>query len=515
MPNAVAASAAPLAERERNRLLRRADWRFLLPDPRPARVLCLGSTALRDACAAIGAEVDTIPDDGFYDAAALSEADDRAIAAAFAAVRPGGGVYGEWAAAAVSDVRRRLVAAGFAEVACYRPWPEPPATEIWVPSDAPWAFDYYESVDRHVYSGVRHRLGTRIRRALARRRLARVGGSLVAAVARKPGGEGEAPALVDTARTEAHIADESRLTVALLTGGPRAISKVVAVGFAGGAREPSLVVKWPRVPESEAGLAREAAALAASHERGPAQGVPRLLARSGDGGSLGIAETAARGVPMFTRITRDNVESLTRLGASWLASFGVRERRPPDRDALRELVAGELRRFTETFGAVVDRTLVDETAKLCDTLEVPFVIEHRDFGPWNLFLDDTKGLTALDWESSRVHGLPLLDLLYFMTYMAFFVEGAIVSRDFAKVYRATLDPRSAHGALRQELLEKHRELFGISSSAVRALRALCWIGHAESEFQHFSADAGGVPSPEALRGSVFVQLWREEILSLR
>lgn len=515
MPNATVASAAPPAERERNRLLRRADWRFLLPDPRPARVLCLGSTALRDACAAVGAKVDTVPDGGFYDTAVVSEADDRAIAAAYAALRPGGGLYGEWASAAVSDVQRRLVAAGFAQVGCYRPWPEPPATEIWVPADAPWTFDYYESVDRHVYDGVRHRVGTRVRRTLARRRLARPSGSLLSAVARKPGPSGEAPGLVDAARAEAHVAGESRLTLALLTGGPRAISKVVGVAFDGCTGDPSLVVKWPRVPESETGLVREAAALAASHERGPAPGVPRLLARSGEGGSLGIAETAARGVPMFTRITRDNVESLTRLGASWLASFGVRERRPVDRDALRSLVAGELRRFTETFGAVVDRALVDKTAKLCDTLEVPFVIEHRDFGPWNLFLDDTRRLTALDWESSRVHGLPLLDLLYFVTYMAFFVEGAMVSRDFATVYRTTLDPRSAHGALRQELLEEHRELLGISSSAVRALRALCWIGHAESEFQHFSADAAGVPTAEALRASVFVQLWREEILSLR
>jgi hypothetical protein len=376
-------------------------------------------------------------------------------------------------------------------------------------------FDYFVTVDRHVYHGARHRLGVRLRRALARRRLARPSGTLVCAVGRTPGGDRDEPGLVDAARREAPIPDESRLTLALLTGGPRAISKVVGIGFAGSAREPSLVVKWPRVPESEPGLVREAAALSASHERGSAPGIPRLLARAGDDGSLGIAETAARGVPMFTRITRDTVESLTRLGASWLASFAVRERRPVDRHALRALVDRELRRFTETFGAVVDRALVDRTAKLCDTLDVPFVIEHRDFGPWNLFLDDTRRLTALDWESSRVRGLPLLDLVYFVTYMAFFAEGAMVSRDFATVYRTTLDPRSGHGALREELLEEHRELLGISSSAVRALRALCWIGHAESEFQHFTADAGGTPTPEALRASVFVQLWREEIQSLR
>jgi hypothetical protein len=49
----------------------------------------------------------------------------------------------------------------------------------------------------------------------------------------------------------------------------------------------------------------------------------------------------------------------------------------------------------------------------------------------------------------------------------------------------------------------------------RALRALCWIEHADSEFQHFTADAGGRPSNDALRASVFVQLWKEEIVDLR
>jgi hypothetical protein len=251
--------------------------------------------------------------------------------------------------------------------------------------------------------------------------------------------------------------------------------------------------------------------------RGPAPGVPRLLGRAGVGARLAIAESAAHGVPLFTRLSRENVESFTRLGASWLADFNTRERRPsPHRDTLRDMTAREIQRFDETFGPIIDPALLDETRRLCaDIADVPSVIEHRDFGPWNIFVDETRRLTVLDWESSRLRGLPLLDLIYFVSYIAFFVEGAMVSRRFADVYRSTLDERSPIGRLRQELIEQHRELLGISGTAVRALRALCWIGHAESEFQHFSADAGGPPSVDALRASVFVRLWREEITSLR
>ena len=46
------------AESERNRLLRRADWRYLLPSAEPGRVLCLGGAELRAACAVIGSHVD-------------------------------------------------------------------------------------------------------------------------------------------------------------------------------------------------------------------------------------------------------------------------------------------------------------------------------------------------------------------------------------------------------------------------------------------------------------------------
>jgi aminoglycoside phosphotransferase (APT) family kinase protein len=172
-------------------------------------------------------------------------------------------------------------------------------------------------------------------------------------------------------------------------------------------------------------------------------------------------------------------------------------------------------RFAETFGAVIDKMMLEETARVIAHLEhVPTVIEHRDFGPWNILIDDAGALMVLDWESSRVRGLPLLDLIYFVTYMAFFVYGAMVSRRFAESYRATLDPRSTTGAVRAELVLQYRERFGISIDAERALRALCWIEHADSEFRHFTADAGGRPTEDALRASVFVQLWKEEIAAL-
>ena len=41
-----------LVETSRNRHLRRVDWRFLLPDPTPARTLCLATGSLADGLTA-------------------------------------------------------------------------------------------------------------------------------------------------------------------------------------------------------------------------------------------------------------------------------------------------------------------------------------------------------------------------------------------------------------------------------------------------------------------------------
>jgi hypothetical protein len=517
-------SPASLTERERNRLLRRVDWRFLLERPVIDRILCLASGDLREGCGLIASHVDhhVIDGGGRYDVVVVQDPDDATLALAFERLGAATALYAEWGVPVDREsVRRRLAAAGFVDIRLYWPWPAPPHAEVWVPLDAPAAFDAYLAADRHVYSGWRHRVGTRARRALARWQLESGQVAPLCAVARTPhavgtGSPASAPVIQAAAAAGGVDHRDARLTCALLTGGPRAISKVVGLVYADGEQRPAFVVKWPRVEESEEGLVREADALAACHVRMPAAGVPRLLAQCGSGAQLAVAETAAHGAPLFTRVSRSTFGTLSRQGASWLADFHDMHRgAPPDTGAWSARAEQAIARFAETFGAVIDARMLEETGRVIARLEnVPAVIEHRDFGPWNILIDDAGALTVLDWESSRVHGLPLLDLIYFVTYMAFFVDGAMVSRRFAESYRATLDPRSASGAVRAELVQQYRERFGIPIDAERALRALCWIEHADSELRHFTADAGGRPTDDALRASVFVQLWKEEIAAL-
>ena len=513
-----------LVEHDRNRLLRRVDWRFLLPTPCVDRVLCLTGGELREACALVARFVDDAPNasSGGYDLVVAADPDDRTVASARQWLRPGGYLYAEWSGSTRRDVERRLGHAALREIRCLWPWPAATHADVWVPCDLPVVFDAYARADRNVYVNSRHRLGALVRRRVARWKHALGLRIPLCSIGRTPT-EAEEPLvtreaeIISVARAAAGIAPSDRLTIGLLTGGPRSISKVVGLVYSAPARDPIVAIKWARVAESEPGLAREADALAACHAREPARGVPRLLGRSTMAGGFAIAESAEHGTPMFRHISRNTVEPLARLGAAWLAEFNAHHRAlPNDQLTIQQMAAREIARFGETFGPVVDAALLQETSRMVTDLgELPCVIEHRDFGPWNILVDSDDRVTVLDWESARVRGLPMLDLLYFVTYMSFFVDGAMVSHRFVDSYRRSLDPSSLTGAIRLDLMERHREAWRISSRAARALRALCWIGHAESEYQRLSADAGGAPSVGALRSSVFAQLWREEVVSIR
>ena len=89
------------------------------------------------------------------------------------------------------------------------------------------------------------------------------------------------------------------LTAALLTRGPRSISKVIALVFAPGEYAPRVIVKLPRVPESDPGLAREATVLREVGGRVP--GIPRLLFHIVHEGVRAVGQEAIEATPNASR----------------------------------------------------------------------------------------------------------------------------------------------------------------------------------------------------------------------
>jgi hypothetical protein len=500
------------AESARNERLRLIDWRFLLPSPHPRRVFCPAGGPLADALTDVAGEIVAEAREGGCDLAVAVAPDPATLRALRRALEPGGACYTEWPAGAVDarEVESWLGEAGFDRVSCYRRWPRAATLPAyWIPVGAPGAAAFVRA---------RARLrGGRVRRLVAelagRGRAAlrgRVAGSLHAIAT---AGTGIVPGPVQLLNGALAERPE-RLSLLLATGGPRSVSKVVLLAFAEPQSVPVAAIKAPRVPEAADGVRREADVLERIGPRGLA-GVPRLLLKYERDGTPMIVETPIVGRPLEGLIDGENLAIWSERATDWLAGLGAGGRVRSAAHWLQSIVEPTLARFAQAFGEVVDRELFRQGAAIVRRVgELTSVPEQRDFGPWNVMVGPEGTLAVLDWESGEVEGLPALDLLYFLAYASFSADAARNRDQRIASFRRSLDPASPTGAVRRRCLERYADSIGLPYASLEPLRALVWLIHAYSDALHAAADAGGPPSAEALRRSLFLALWSAEVRDL-
>ena len=538
-----------LREDVRNKLLRRADWRFLLHNPEPAKSICFTAGLLRRAVESISGSVVDGPAGAPADCdlAVARDPNQTMLRAAWAGLRPGASCYTEWyspLAGGAKGVRRRLERAGFKDVVCYSCWPWPflAPSRYWLPLGAPGALRYFAASRSSPDNAIRRLAG------IFRRGLWRLGvwtGFIlpICAVARKPAIDFVNPRRPGTVRPQdGNEAPEEEgaldlsglirtkwkqwglgaapgmLSTLVLTGGPRSISKVVMLVFAEPSRYPKLAVKMTRVPEAVPGLIGEARTLRAIHALRPGgvPGAPRVLfCRQQRAGLFVVGETAVWGQPLSALVRRSTFRELALKGTEWLVELAQRSESCPEDTWCDRLVAPVLAHFTESFAPVMDAGLLREAGDLVATLRVRRLLcEQRDFAPWNTFVTPDGELAVLDWESAEPNGLPALDLIYFVTFLTFALKRAMEPDRCREVYRATLNPSTFVGEVRRECLARYASRMSLDGAALGPLRLLVWMLHARSEYRRFAEDVAGSPGREVLRRSVFVRLLEEELRDL-
>lgn len=518
-----------LPEEHRNRLLRRVDWRFLLPTSRPGTTLCFAGGELAAALSLVSEVVfaPSAPLAGVCDLAVAINPTPAQLRQAWSALVPGGALYTEWYPRGSGHpfaIGRRLQAAGFRGVTCYVPWRLPPRCDLWLPLGAPGALRFFLRRPLPVRRLLRRLLSVAFRGVMVGG--LRIGASRpTCAVAVRPGGPHERvlPSATDpwffrTLDTRLPAWRPSpaprQITWTLLTGGHRSLSKVVGLVLAEPNGRPHLVVKMTRVPEATAGLAREAATLRALEALCPGglPGVPRLLFSEDGVDGLVIGETPVTGTPIAAMLRPGNYHKVAHEVTSWLIDLAALGRPAPTRSPWGSIVEPALEEFERCFAPILDPDMVQETHKLLLGLgDLPVVCEHRDFAPWNVLRGPDGRLGALDWESSELKGIPALDLLYMLAYLEFYLHDALRSGRCAESYRDALDPSTFTGRVRRECVARYCAEIGIDPGLILPLRVFVWILHSRSEYQRLVADGGGAPPLDALRKGLFVRLWQMEL----
>jgi hypothetical protein len=470
------------------------------------------------------------------DLAVVRDPQPAALRAAFDALGPGGYLYGEWyspLAGGPPGVRRRLEEVGFGEIRCYWPWPWPDRAppQFWLPLEAPQALDYFLAT-RPRPRTFRLRITITVLRVLWRLALRTRMLVPVCTTARKPAeaaganaastrGSGTRSDILDALRTQwrdwQHENTPDHLTWLLLTGGLHSSNKVVGLVFDDSSTSPRLVVKFARTDDSADALEREASTLRSVHRSRPggAVGVPRPLFLRRHPGGTALGETEIEGQPLSKLLRLENFEHFALRLTDWLADLAlpaVPTARETWWERLVELPLGE---FERSFAPVLDPRLLEETRLVLGSLGgLPLVVEQRDCAPWNILVDNSGRVGIVDWESAEAQGLPARDLVYYLTYSTFFVDGALATGAVRRSYRASLDRSAFTGRVAGECVDRYLTRLGLDRANLPPLRVLTWLLHTRSDYRRLVGDPGR-PEPDDLRHSLFLALWEEELRAQR
>jgi aminoglycoside phosphotransferase (APT) family kinase protein len=216
---------------------------------------------------------------------------------------------------------------------------------------------------------------------------------------------------------------------------------VLFFAYDASAKSPFAVVKMSRLPEASEFLDREAANLRRIQTSRPGgfDSIPRLIAYERTRRPPFLMESFLSGQPMSPAYVRARGDRAIALVVDWLkdvhrasAATGPVGSVPSEGSSdagLGRTPAESSLSLEESFARaellVVDRDdedLLKRTREILSPLRtaklVP-VFEHGDLSSPNLLVTRTSDLAVVDWELADPKGLPVADLFFFLTYIAF------------------------------------------------------------------------------------------------
>lgn len=241
-------------------------------------------------------------------------------------------------------------------------------------------------------------------------------------------------------------------------------------------RDPAFALKFARIPglvepfdQDERGLE------VAKSNPVLAERSPKLLARFDTAGLHASVETAAVGNKLIAELTGAGSRASKLRPVKRIVDWLIEAAGYPSGSA--DDLRTEIIRLEDGVFSKLPRGGAGAARALDGLLPVA---QHNDLGSWNIFVREDS-FTAVDWESARLHALPLWDLLYFLCDALAIIDGAesVAEKEdhFVELSQGSLDS----SRLYFESIDRYVRRSVIPNSSVGALATTCWLHHGESE----------------------------------
>ena len=294
---------------------------------------------------------------------------------------------------------------------------------------------------------------------------------------------------------------------------------VVALIFAVGAREPSLVVKVSRQPGDNDSVRHEADVLRQLKPggEGPAIGVPEVVAAFDVGAHTVLVETALTGAPLDPRLVAADFLGAVSAGADFVGALPCTQAAPVNEGWYERTISSPLRALAGLVPTEVEtNALVERTHEMLAPLrsvQLPAVVEHGDLSHPNVLLKPNGRLQVVDWERSRTDGLPGHDLVFYLQYLSESNEQAFSRMDQLAAFDKAFGP--AGWALAP--LGDHLEVRGVDAGLLPLLIVATWARSAATLAYRLAGQTATEHGTDQVRTAVETDrdfwLWRHVLNS--
>ncbi|MEW6144420.1 MAG: aminoglycoside phosphotransferase family protein [Thermodesulfobacteriota bacterium] len=529
-----------LSDKSYKEAMGRSDFRFLLSDFRPQISICSAGGLLLDATGLISETAVEFAADSRATRCDLFVAVNpgrEILEAAFSALGPGGNLYAEWTVDRRFESRvitERLSRIGFDSICLYLPRPDPSNSipTAWIPLGVTGAIEFLVNAghSRNTTARFAKRIGRTIRRFFWRLIpglflkypwLLSSGSNrfTVCSICCKPDENVSAMGATETPlkilRDYARLGLDGRaegLSAMMLARGADSVDKNVLYIYRGRDNNPSAIVKISKSEDSADMLRNESEVLRAINDKfRKIRGVPKILCRS-LGGEINISiQTVVSGVELSSLLNESNYRQYAEMITGWLVNFAENTRTELPEDWRAKMVFSVLSELDSLLGGAVSPDFMSKTVKSLEGVEIPcLVCEHRDFGPQNIYVNG-ENPGVIDWEFSRLSGLPALDLIFFLTRASMQIQGAPRSIAIRECYRQMLDGDTFTGTVFRNCMDTYMNGLGISRTQIHSLRLLTWIVHYYWRMFYDKKYPDGPVDRETSLSHWTLELWMEEL----